>query len=408
MSGAFAAAVTGVGVVSAAGLDVAANWSMVLRGRSTALAHEDLAGLPVDMACRVPDFDAGRLFGGQRARGMDRYVHLALLAAREAVASSGIDIETWDPTRVAVVLGTGLAGVATSETQQSRLLESGPHKVSPLTLPMCLSNMAAAQVAIEFGARGPNLSVSTACASGATAIGVGRDLLRAGAADVVIAGAADAAITPLQIAAFHRIRALSRGTAGAGTASRPFDRDRDGFVIGEGAGVVVMEREQQAQARGARVHGFVRGYGASCDAHHVTAPDPTGAGAEHAMRAALADAHLPASQVVYVNAHGTSTRLNDAIEAAVVHRLLGDRVAVSSTKGVTGHTLGASGAIEAVYSLLALREGQLPPTANLVCPDESNQLDLVRDTPRAHRGEVAMSNSFGFGGHNAVLVLTAT
>ncbi|GAA1351733.1 beta-ketoacyl-[acyl-carrier-protein] synthase family protein [Saccharothrix algeriensis] len=407
MRSGFAAVVTGLGVVSPAGHGVADNWAAVVRGDPVAAAHPDLAGLPVDVACRVPAFDAARAFGAQRARGTDRYAQLALLAAREAVADSRLDTGSWDAARVAVVLGTAAAGTATAEEQQARLLDRGAHRVSAATLPMALSNVAAARVAMEFGARGPSLSVSTACASGATAIGVGRDLLRTGTVDVVIAGAADAAVTPLYIGAFHRMRALSRGRPDPSTASRPFDRERDGFVLGEGAGVLVLETERHAAGRGARVLGSVRGHGATCDAHHITAPDPEGTGAEQAMRAALRDAGVDAREVGYVNAHGTSTRLNDAVEAAVVHRVLGGGAAVSSTKGVIGHPLGAAGAIEAVYCVLALREGRLPPTANFVEGDPGMALDLVTGAARDRRTSVALSNSFGFGGHNAVLLFTS-
>lgn len=403
----FAAAVTGLGLVTPAGVGVADNWARVLSGRPTAATDPELAGLSVDFSCRVRDLDPTTVFGPRRARLLDRCTQLVLVAAREAVADAGLADGDCDSARVAVVIGTGAGGTATMENQQATLLRDGAGKVSSLTLLMGLSNMTAAQVAMEFGLRGPNLTVSTACASGATAIGTARDLLRTGAADVVVAGGTDAAITRLFVSAFTRMKALSTRSRDPLGASRPFDVSRDGFVIGEGAGVVVLESEEHARRRGARIHASVIGFGASCDAHHVAAPDPTGGGAELAVRTALAGAGITGRDVGYVNAHGTSTPLNDVAEADVILRTVGDHVLVSSTKGVTGHTLGGAGAIEAVYSILALEGQQVPPTANLGTPDPAVGVDLVRHVPRPSGSRVAMSNSFGFGGHNAVLVMAA-
>ncbi|MFE5565709.1 beta-ketoacyl-ACP synthase II [Amycolatopsis japonica] len=404
MTPSFAAAVTGIGLVTPAGIGVCESWDSVVKGESAAAIDPELADLPVDISCRVPGFDPVAVVGPKQVWRMDRVQMLSIAAARQAIEDAGLSMGEWDGARVGVVVGTGLGGMATLESQHSAMAEKGAGKISALTLPMFLINMAAGQLAIELGARGPNLTVSTACASGATAIGVARDLLRSGAADVVVAGGADAGVTPLTVAAFARMKALSTKWPDPRAASRPFDRDRDGFVIAEGAGMVVLETEAHARARGARVRGKVVGYGASADAHHVTAPDPDGRGAEDAIRAALADAGMAPSDVDHINAHGTSTRLNDAVEASVINRVFGSGPAVSSTKGAIGHTLGAAGAIEAIFSVLALEHGVVPPTANLINPDPEIDLDLVCSA-RGGAYQVAMSNSFGFGGANAALVL---
>jgi 3-oxoacyl-[acyl-carrier-protein] synthase II len=406
MTSPFTAAVTGIGLVTPAGIGVRESWNYVLKGESATAIDPELADLPVDFSCRVPDFDPAAVVGRKQAWRMDRVQVFSIAAARQAMADAGLSSGEWDGARVGVVVGTGLGGMATLESQYAAMQRKGPGKVSALALPMFLINMAAGQLAIELGAHGPNLTVSTACASGATAIGVARDLLRSGAVDVVVAGGADAGVASLTVAAFAKMNALSTRRSDPRTASRPFDADRDGFVIGEGAGMVVLETEEHARARGARVRGKVVGYGASADAHHVTAPEPRGTGVEQAMRSALADAGMAVSDIDYINAHGTSTRLNDSVEAATIERVFGTRPAVSSTKGAIGHTLGAAGAIEAIYSVLALEHGVVPPTANLVNPDPEVGLDLVGS---ARRGtyRAAMSNSFGFGGANAVLVLAS-
>jgi 3-oxoacyl-[acyl-carrier-protein] synthase II len=285
-------------------------------------------------------------------------------------------------------------------------MEHGPGKVSAMFIPMLVPNMVAGQLAIEFGARGPNLVTATACASGATAIGFARDLLRSRACDIVLTGGTEAGVTPLSIAGFAQMGALSSRCDDPESASRPFDVDRDGFVAAEAAGVLVLERPEDARARGARMRAQIIGYGASADAFHVTAPDPEGAGAELAIRAALTDAGVGPSEVQHVNAHGTSTPLNDIAEARVLRRVLGDSAVVTSTKGVTGHALGAAGAIEAAYTVLAIEHGVIPPTANLDSQDPEITLDIVVKSPREQRLEVAMSDSFGFGGQNAVLLMS--
>ncbi|MFF0630166.1 beta-ketoacyl-[acyl-carrier-protein] synthase family protein [Streptomyces sp. NPDC004296] len=401
------AAVTGIGLITPAGIGVPANWDRLRAAEPAAAPDPGLAGLLVDFACRVQGFDADAELGRRIAWRLDRYVQLALVAAREALADSRLSPRDWDGARVGVVLGNALGGTATYEQQTRTLHEEGPEHVSPMLVPMAAINMVAGQVAMDCGALGPNLVTATACASGTTAIGTARDLLRSGACDVVITGGTEASLTPAIVSGFARMGALSRRTDAPAAASRPFDAGRDGFVIAEGAAALVLERAADARARGARIRARISGYGASADAHHATAPDPQGAGAERAIRAALSDAGVMPDEVDHVNAHGTSTPLNDIIEARVLSRVLGGRAAVTSTKGVTGHCLGAAGAIEAVYTVLAVQEGTIPPTANLDTLDPEVELDVVTKAPRKLSIGAAMSNSFGFGGQNAVLVVTA-
>ncbi|HEV2779906.1 MAG TPA: beta-ketoacyl-[acyl-carrier-protein] synthase family protein [Actinophytocola sp.] len=406
-NGRWDAAVTGLGLVTPGGIGVPASWNAILAGASTAASDPELAGMPVDFTCRVPGFDADELLGRRVAWRLDRYVHLALVAAREAIADSGLDPREWDGSRVGVVMGNALGGVRTFEEQHCALLREGAKAVSSMLIPMMGVNMVAGYIAIDCGARGPNLVTTTACASGTTAIGTARELIRTGRCDVVIAGGAEAGLTRPILAGFTRMGALSRRIREPALASRPFDRDRDGFVAAEGAGVLVLERMDHANARRARVRARVVGYGASADAHHATAPDPSGAGVEKAIRMALHDAGIEPREVDHVNAHGTSTPLNDVTEARAVCRVFPGRPAVTSIKGVTGHSLGAAGAIEAACTVLSIEQGTIPPTANLDRQDPDIDLDVVSNRPRAQRISVAASNSFGFGGQNAVLVLAA-
>ena len=401
-----AAAVTGIGLVTPAGIGVAENWQCIVEGRATAATDPALANFPVSLSCRVPGF-MPEASGVANPWQWDRFAQFALIAAQEALRDAGLQPRQWrDDSRVAVIIGSGAGGTATLEAQHAALLADGPSGISPLTLPMGLLNMAAGQVAIELGARGPCMAPCTACASGASAIGIARDLLDAGVVDIVVAGGTEAPITPLYVAAFTRMRALSR-CADAQTASRPFDAERDGFVLGEGAGVFVMEREEHARSRGAEIHARIVGYGASADAHHVTSPHPQGLGAKLAMRAALCDAGVHADEVGYINAHGTSTPANDIIESAAIRELFGRSVAVSSTKGVTGHLLGAAGAIEAAYTILALEHAVVPPTANLRNPDPRIEVNLVYRSAREQAMRFALSNSFGFGGQNVSLLIAS-
>ncbi|WP_432130197.1 beta-ketoacyl-[acyl-carrier-protein] synthase family protein [Streptomyces tendae] len=400
-------AVTGLGLVTAAGLGVDATWEGVLRGRSAGAKDERLAGLPVDIACAVPGLQPARHVDRRSVLIHDRFVQLAIVAAREAVADAGLDPLTWDGARVGVVVGCGLGGVTTWESQHRRLLERGPEAVSALLVPMLVPNMAAGHLAMDLRALGPNLVTATACASGGTALGTAARLLRDGTCDIVVAGGTEAGVSPLMVTGFAQMGALSRRVDDPAAASRPFDADRDGFVIGEGSGMLVLERAADAEARGATVRARLVGHGASADAHHVTAPDPEGAGALRAMEAALAQAGVTGRDIDHVNAHGTSTPLNDAVEAAVLGRLVGDRATVTSAKGVLGHTLGAAGAIEAALTVLSIERSTVPPTANLRRRDPAVDLDVVADAPREQKVELAMSNSFGFGGQNAVLVFAS-
>ncbi|MFD4538794.1 beta-ketoacyl-ACP synthase II [Streptomyces bauhiniae] len=396
-------AVTGLGLVTPAGIGTTASWAGVRAGRPAAAADPALDGHPVTISCRVPGWDADALLGARRAHRLDRFTQFALVAAAEAIADAGLDPATWDGARVGVILGCADGGPGTVEEQHRVLVERSPRHVSPLLLPMQLPNMLAGQTAMEFGATGPNLVVATACASGTTAIGTARDLLLLDRCDLVLTGGSEAMITPLVMAGFARMGTLSCRTDDPAAASRPFETDRDGFVAGEGAGVLILERAADARARGARLRARVAGYGASADAHHLTSPHPEGTGLEAAMRAALADAGCRPSDVGHVNAHGTATRLNDLTEAKVVRRVLGDPL-VTSTKGVTGHLLGAAGAIEAAFTVLGLEEQVVPPTANLDVPDPDCDLKLTT-TATTTRYDLALSNSLGFGGQNAVLAL---
>ncbi|WP_411104993.1 beta-ketoacyl-[acyl-carrier-protein] synthase family protein [Streptomyces sp. cmx-4-9] len=397
-------AVTGLGLVTPGGVGVGPSWDAVCGGRSAAAHDPLLADNQVRISCRVPDFDAEELLTPRKALRLDRFVQFALVAAREAIADAGLDPTTWDGARVGVVLGCADGGPGTVEAQHHVLRDRGAARVSPLLLPMQLPNMLAGQTAIEFGAQGPNLVVATACASGATAIGVARDLLLLGRCDIVLAGGAEAMITPLVMAGFAQMGALSRREDDPAGASRPFDADRDGFVAGEGAGIVVLERLADARARGAHVHGRIVGYGSTADAHHITSPHPGALGIEAAARAALADAGAAPGDVGHVNAHGTSTPLNDLAEARMLERTLTGSPLVTSTKGVTGHMLGAAGAVEAVFTLLSIEHGLVPPTANLTTPDPRIAVKLAF-TPTYMSFDLALSNSLGFGGQNSVLAI---
>ncbi|MFE5093334.1 beta-ketoacyl-[acyl-carrier-protein] synthase family protein [Streptomyces sp. NPDC056638] len=397
--------ITGIGMVTPAGTGTDITWKTVCAGQPTAAADPRLAGLTVDFSCMVTGFDADLVLGVE-ARRMDSFTQFAVASARAAVADAELAGESWDPARVAVVLGTAIGGQPTWEEQERRLLERGPRTVNPLTVPRAISNIAAGSVAMDLGLHGPSLSVSTACATGTTALGHALDLLRAGRCDVVLAGGTEATVTPLLVTAFDRLKALSRRTIDPGAASRPFDEQRDGFVLGEGAAVLVLERASDAAARGRRAYARLLGYGSTSDAHHLTAPAPDGQWAELALRQALADAGVQPSDVTLVNAHATGTPQGDAIEARVIERVFGPGAAVTSTKGVTGHLLGAAGAVEAGLTALSIARGVIPPTANFGSAEAgAADIDIVHGTARPASVPVAVSNSFGFGGQNAVVVL---
>jgi 3-oxoacyl-[acyl-carrier-protein] synthase II len=399
-------AVTGLGLLTPAGDGADATWDGVRRGTGTASHDPALAGLPVDFSCRVPlsPEELGRRIG-RTAWRMSRNAQLAVLAAREAVHDAGLDPAAWAGDRVAVVIGCGMGAGAAREEQATRLRESGPDSVSALTVPLILPNMAGGEVSIDLGARGPALAPATACASGASALAVARDLLAAGRCDIAVAGATESAVTPLASAGFWRAGTLSGRTDAPADASRPFAADRDGFVLAEGAGILVLERTEDAAARGARTRALLVGCGSTSDAHHPTAPAPDARGAEAALRTALADAGLAPHDVDHVNAHGTSTPVGDAGEAALIARVLPHRPSVTAPKGVLGHSLGAAGAIEAALTVLTLQHRTVPPIANLRAPAPEFALDCVTEGPRRQDVRLAVSHSFGFGGHNVVLAL---
>ena len=401
-------AVTGLGVKTPAGSDLATFWSTLLEGRPTAapITRFDGSVLPVGFACEVPDFDPGAYLGHKEARRADRVTQLGFAAATDALVDAG-DIGA-DPGRCGVVAGTGVGGLWTQEEEEKVLFERGPTRVSPFLVPMMMANATAGLIAMRHGWKGPNICITTACAAGTHAVGEATRFIRDGSADVVLAGGAEAAVTPIAMAAFARMGALSSRTDDPARASRPFDPERDGFVMGEGAGFLVLERWDRAEARGARIYGEILGYGRNTDAHHITAPSPDGSGAVACMELALEDAGVGGVDIGHVNAHGTSTPLNDAAEAeALVKVFAGNPPPVTSTKGVTGHLIGAAGAVEAVAAILASRDGLVPPTANHERTDPAVTVDVVSGSPRAATGPV-LSNSFGFGGHNATLVLRAT
>ncbi|MFI9048016.1 beta-ketoacyl-[acyl-carrier-protein] synthase family protein [Streptomyces sp. NPDC053427] len=407
-----ALAVTGIGLVTPAGIGSKETWARVCAGEPTAALDPALAGLPVSLSCRVPGFDPRVHVRGSRPWRHDRFTQFALAAAQEAVDDAGLDPTAWIGSRVAVILGSAAGGVGMYEDQHRKFLDTGARTVSPLTLPAFLPNMAAGQLAIALHAKGPVLHTATACASGATALITAALLLHSGACDIAIAGGADAMVTPMCATAFARMGALSRRRDDPATASRPFDADRDGFVLAEGAGVLVLERHTDALSRGAPLHARFAGYGASADAHRPVAPDPGGHGLRLALYEALRTADATPLDVDHINAHGTSTPLNDRTEARVLHQVFGPaRPSVTSTKGVTGHTMGAAGAIEAALTVLTVEHQLAPPTANFRHPDpelSDLDLDLVTETPRRHRIRLALSNSSGFGGHNTVLAFRPT
>lgn len=402
--------VTGVGLLTPAGNDPETFWDRILSGRSAAAPIEAFSteGHPIAYACEVRGFDAEARFGFKEARRIDRAAQLGVAAAGNAVTSAfgdgGPAASGCDPGRVGVVAGTGIGGLRTLEEQIGVYHEKGPTRVSPLLVPMMMANATAGLIGIEWGLTGPNFCVATACAAGANSIGEAARLVREGACDVVVAGGTECAMTPVALAAFWRMGALSSNPDPA-IASRPFDAERDGFVMGEGAAFLVLEEAESARARGATIWGEILGYGRTCDAHHITAPAESGSGAVACMEAALADAGLTPSDIGHVNAHGTSTPLNDAAESAAVTKVFGPgAVPVTSIKGVTGHLVGAAGAVEAVAALLAIRHGEVPPTANHQKAGDDIEADIVADRPRAIGAKPVISNSFGFGGHNASLV----
>jgi 3-oxoacyl-[acyl-carrier-protein] synthase II len=403
--------VTGMGCVSPVGNNVKDTWSSLLAGRSGAgmITHFDASRHKTRFAAEVKGFDGTALFGPRDARKMDRFTQFATAAALEALEQSGLQIDDSNRDRVGVLIGTGIGGIGTLLEQAEVMRERGPDRVSPFLVPMMISDSAAGMLAIRFGARGPNMAIATACASGNNAIGEALEIIRRGAADAMIAGASEAALVPVAMAGMNVMTALSTRNDDPQTASRPFDRERDGFLMGEGAGILILESYEHAQQRGATILAELTGYGTTDDAHHISAPAENGAGAAISMQLALEDAGLALTDIEYINAHGTSTPLNDKSETAAIKTVFGEhayQIPVSSTKSMTGHLLGASGAVEAVFCVMAIRDETLPPTINYQTPDPQCDLDYVPNQPRKVSPRHVMSNSFGFGGHNATLVIS--
>jgi len=401
--------VTGIGLVTPVGLDKKSTWTSLMEGKSGIddISLFDPEGFETRIAAEVDGFDADGILGRKEARRLDRFAQFACVAALEALEDAGIDMAKEDADRVGVLVGSGVGGIITITDQHKVMLNRGPKRVSPFLVPMMLGDMASGQVSMMIGAKGPNFSTVSACATGADSIGEAMEMIRRGRADVVIAGGTEAAVCEIGVAGFNSCMALSTRNDDPQTASRPFDTGRDGFVLGEGAGLVVLESEEHAQKRGARILAEAAGYGASSDAHHVTQPHPEGEGAARAMKWAVQDAGIAPTDVEYINAHGTSTPLNDKFETIAIKKMFGDHandLAVSSTKSMTGHLLGAAGGIESAFAVLALNEEALPPTINLNDPDPDCDLDYVPNVAVKKRVDVTMSNSLGFGGHNASLV----
>ena len=402
--------VTGLGLVTPLGTGVAKNWDALTAGRSGITTIDRIPNIESyssRIAGQVTDFRAEDFIEAKEIKKMDRFIHYAMGAASMAMEDSGLKIDPEFAEAVGVIIGVGMCGLETLEATKEALLAGGPRKISPFFIPKVISNLAPGHIAIRFGAKGINLTPTSACASGTHAIGEAFHLIRRGLQEAVIAGGAEAAITPLGVGGFAAMKALSTRNDEPERASRPFDKDRDGFVIGEGSGVIILEERERAVKRGAKIYAELIGYGANGDAHHMTAPSPEGEGAARCMRLALQDAGIAPSEVDYINAHGTSTEYNDANESTAIKNVFGEhaaRLAVSSTKSMTGHLLGAAGAVEGAYSVLALRHGVIPPTINYDTPDPVCDLDYVPNKARKTDIKIVLSNSFGFGGTNACVI----
>jgi len=400
-----------MGCISPVGNTVNDTWNALLEGKSGAgmITLFDASKHKTRIAAEVKGFDAVARFGMRETRKMDRFTQFATAATLEALEQSGLKIDDTNRDRVGIVIGTGIGGIGTIMEQAEVMRERGADRVSPFLIPMMISDSAAGMLAIRVGARGPNMAIATACASGNNAIGDAMETIRRGSADVMIAGGSEGALVPLAMAGMNVMGALSTRNDDPLTASRPFDKERDGFLMGEGAGILIIEALESAQTRGANILCELTGYGTTDDAHHISAPAENGAGAAMSMKLALENANLGINDIGYINAHGTSTPLNDKSETAAIKSVFGEQaynIPVSSTKSMTGHLLGASGAVEAVFSILAIREGILPPTINYQTPDPNCDLDCVPNQPRKVSPKHVMSNSFGFGGHNATLVFS--
>lgn len=403
--------VTGMGCLSPVGNNVKETWASLLAGKSGAgeITLFDASKHKTKFAAEVKNFDAVALFGVKEARRMDRFTQFATAATMEALEQSGLKIDESNRDRIGVLIGSGIGGIGTILDQTSVMNERGPDRLSPFLIPMMIADSASGMLAIRVGARGPNMSLATACASGNNAIGEALEMIRRGAADAMIAGASEAALVSLAMAGMNVMGALSTRNDDPLTASRPFDKNRDGFLMGEGAGVLILETLEHAQARGATILCELSGYGTTDDAHHISAPAENGAGAAISMKLALENANISTTDIQYINAHGTSTPLNDKSETAAIKTVFGEQaytIPISSTKSMTGHLLGASGAVEAVFSIMAMREGVVPGTINYETPDPECDLDYIPNQSRDLKPKHVMSNSFGFGGHNATLVFS--
>jgi 3-oxoacyl-[acyl-carrier-protein] synthase II len=410
MNGRRRAVITGLGAVTSLGKDVATTWQNLVSGQSGAgpISQFDASAFGVTFACEADDFDPKEWIDHKQTRRMDRFAQLIVAAARQAEADSELDVAA-EADRIGASVATGIGGLQAFQDCYDQLLARGPDRVNPFSIPAIIPNMGAAWVSMELGTRGPLSSECEACAAGNMSIGYGLDAIRLGRADVMLCGGTEAPVTRVGVAGFAAMRALSRRNDEPKRASRPFDADRDGFVMGEAAAVVVLEELEHAKARGAQIYAELLGYGLSSDAQHITEPDPSGLNPARAMQMAFADSGIAPKDIDYINAHGTSTPLGDASETRVIKLALGDelarRVPISSTKGATGHCLGASGAVEAMFSILAVKHGVLPPTINYETYDPECDLDYIPNEARKTDARIAVSNSFGFGGHNASIVL---
>jgi 3-oxoacyl-[acyl-carrier-protein] synthase II len=401
--------ITGIGLVSSLGIGTDANWAALLAGRSgvTRVTRFDVTAFATQIAAEVKDFDPLQFVDKKDVKKMDVFIQYAVAASQFAMDDSGLRITPGNAADIGVFLGSGIGGFSTIEREHKALLDGGPRRISPFFIPSAIINLAAGQVSIRFGAKGPNLATCTACSASAHAIGDSFEIIRRGDAEAMIAGGSEAAITPMSVGGFGALRALSTRNDDPARASRPFDRDRDGFIIGEGAGVLILEELEHARSRGAKIYAEVVGYGMSGDAYHITAPSEDGDGGVRVMRMALRKAGIRPDDIDYINAHGTSTPYNDKLETLAIKTCFGDhasKLAISSTKSMTGHLLGGAGGLEAGISALAIHHQRVPPTINIETPDPECDLDYVPDTSRAMSIRYALSNSFGFGGTNAALL----
>jgi len=404
--------VTGLGAVTPLGCSVQAFWDGLVAGRSGVrpVTKFDASEYPSRIAADVAEFDPAAFLDPRESRRMDKFVQYGAAAAKMAVEDSGLEVTEANAERVGVIVGSGIGGIATWEEQHTTLLQRGPRRVSPVFIPMLICNMVSGTVSIMLGAKGPNLTIVTACATGCHSIGEAAKIIQRGDADVMIAGGAEASVTPTSLAGFGAAKALSTRNDEPERASRPFDAERDGFVVGEGAGVVVLEEFEHARARNARVYAELAGYGLSADAYHITQPAPDGEGAARSMLGAIRDARMPIDAVDHINAHGTSTEIGDVAETVAIKRVFGDRaykIPVTANKSMVGHLLGAAGGVEFIATVLTVVHGLIPPTVNLEHPDPQCDLDYVPGSARETAVKAALCNSFGFGGHNATLLVRA-